>query len=78
MRVLSFFFTQDSSAYGGEAIIWKYAIVGFGEHSKGIKPLDVAVLSATSMKNKWMNGLTVAESVLESLGEEVQNIYEWK
>ena len=63
----------------GETIVWKYAMVGVGEPSKGVRALGVAVLSTASMKYSWMNGLiVVAESTLDALGQEVQNIYEWK
>jgi hypothetical protein len=50
----------DATAYGTgrgiaitnsvETIIWKYAIVGVGEPSKGAKSLGVAALSTTSIK----------------------------
>lgn len=63
----------------GDTIIWKYAVVGVGKPSKGVKSLGVAVLSTTSMKYNWMNSLlVVAEGALDAQGQEVQNIYEWK
>ena len=54
-------------------------MVGVEEPIKGVRALGVAVLSTASMKYSWMNGLiVVAESTLDALGQEVQNIYEWK